>query len=153
MGVCIVARVVTVVGGLLNLTNTKWFNTYLFRSGSCWCIFFLLLLCSGIVRKIKLRNLKYFVSFLIELVVASFVEVSLSSLFLCVTRHFSWFAFWIKRWQFVILYSCCISWRMYIIAKSVIMLCHEHVFTNTVRHCDFKLSLNLIIIYGQTIQY
>lgn len=71
-----------VVGGLLNLTNAQngLLHTYL-GVGAVgvffFCCYYLELLENEITES------KYFVSFLLGLVVASIVEVSLSSLFLC----------------------------------------------------------------------
>ena len=72
-----------VVGGLLNLTNAQNGLLHTYLGVGAVGVFFFLLLLSGIVRKMKLRNQNTLFLFLLGLVVASIVEVSLSSLFLC----------------------------------------------------------------------
>lgn len=73
----------SVVKSLLDLTNAQngLLHTYL-GVGSVGVFFFLLLL-TATIKKVKLRNQNTLFLFLCGLVVASVVEVTLSSLFLC----------------------------------------------------------------------
>ena len=66
-----------VVGGLLNLTNAQNGLIHTYLGVGAVGVFFFLLLLSGIVRKIKLRNQNTLFLFLLGLLVASVVEVSL----------------------------------------------------------------------------